>query len=325
MYRITLPTKRPFNWKALWVLLAMLVVAAPIVIPFSLTLTGHQIEQQLAEAGVSMPVWLVLFINVSVVNFVLAGVLGALGLLMASRIGLGMPFIEGWTNKQPIWNRLPRALAIAIIAGLIASLVIAGLDLWVFGPGMKTLINSDSVELTGSLKPPAWQGFLAAINAGITEETMFRLFGLTLLAWISHWISCDEDGRPTLAALWIANIVFAVAFGLAHLPATQAAGLPITPLIIARAITLNGVIGLTFGWLYWRFGLETAMFAHFFGDIVLHVLLTLAGQNSDNPVLSNGYLIGGLVLMAAIAAALWWFGPKWTEEPSIASDAVLSA
>ncbi len=320
MYKITLPTKRGFNWKALWVLLAMLVVATPIVIPFSLTLTGNQLEQQLAEAGMSMPVWVALTINTSV-SVAITAVLGALGLLMASRIGLGMPFIEGWTNKQPIWNRLPRALAIAIIAGLIASLVIAGLDVWVFGPGMKALISSDSVEITGSLKPPAWQGFLAAVNAGITEETMFRLFGLTLLAWISHWISCDEDGRPTLAALWIANIVFAVAFGLAHLPATQAAGLPITPLIIARAITLNGMGGLIFGWLYWRFGLETAMVAHFSTDVVLHVILSLVANNADNPVLSNVYLFGGLLIMVAIAAALWWFGPKWTE-PEVASEAV---
>ena len=73
MYRISLPTNRPFNWKALWVLLVMLLVAAPIVIPFTLTLTGNQIEQQLAKAGSSMPVWAVLIINVSVVNFVTAG------------------------------------------------------------------------------------------------------------------------------------------------------------------------------------------------------------------------------------------------------------
>jgi hypothetical protein len=312
MYRISLPTKRPFNWKALLVLLAMLIVATPIVIPFSLTLTGNQLEQQLAEAGSPMPVWLALTINTSV-SVVLAGGLGALGLLIGSRIGLGMPFIEGCTNKQPLWHRLPKVLAIAIITGLVGSLVIIGLDKWVFGPGMQALIASENVTLSGELRPPAWQGFLAAMSAGVTEETMFRLFGLTLLAWVGHFISRREDGRPTLAALWVANVVFAVAFGLAHLPATRAAGLPITPLIIGRAIALNGVLGMAFGWLYWRFGLESAMVAHFSGDIVLHVILSLVAHTSETPGLSTGYLAGGLLIMVVIAAGLWWFGPAWQE------------
>ena len=66
MYNISLPTKRPFNWKALLVLLAMVIIATPIVIPFSLTLTGNQLEQQLAEAGSPLTVGQALAINSSV-------------------------------------------------------------------------------------------------------------------------------------------------------------------------------------------------------------------------------------------------------------------
>lgn len=59
-----------------------------------------------------------------------------------------------------------------------------------------------------------------------------------------------------------------------HLPAT-AALFPITPLVILRAITLNGLIGVALGYLYFRHGLDAAMLSHFTADIVLHVLLTL--------------------------------------------------
>jgi membrane protease YdiL (CAAX protease family) len=75
--------------------------------------------------------------------------------------------------------------------------------------------------------------------------------------------------------LWIAIVVVAVAFGLAHLPATAAIGLPIDTLVASRAIVLNGIGGVAFGWLYWRYGLESAMVGHFSADIVLHVLLVL--------------------------------------------------
>ena len=51
--------------------------------------------------------------------------------------------------------------------------------------------------------------------------------------------------------------------------------IPLTPLVITRAILLNGIGGVVFGWLYWKRGLEAAMIAHFSADIVLHVLLAL--------------------------------------------------
>ena len=44
-----------------------------------------------------------------------------------------------------------------------------------------------------------------------------------------------------------------------------------TPLLIARALVLNGIGGIVFGWLYWKRGLLAAMLAHFSADIVLHV------------------------------------------------------
>ena len=73
---------------------------------------------------------------------------------------------------------------------------------------------------------------------------------------------------------WAAIVVTALVFGIGHLPAT-AAVLPLTPLVVARALLLNGLGGLLFGWLYWRRGLLAAMLAHFSADVVLHVVVPL--------------------------------------------------
>jgi membrane protease YdiL (CAAX protease family) len=198
-------------------------------------------------------------------------VLAGIGLLLAYRIGLGLPYIEGWLRKEPVETRFRRVLAIAVIVGVLVSVIILIVNRFIFAPPL--LVEIEKLGITLPESPPPWQGLLASFSAGVTEEVMFRLFGLTLLAYIGSRISRDSEGRPTSLVLWIANILVAVAFGVAHLPLTAAIGLPLNALVISRALVLNGIGGVAFGWLYWTRGLESAMIAHFSTDVVLHVIL----------------------------------------------------
>jgi membrane protease YdiL (CAAX protease family) len=50
--------------------------------------------------------------------------------------------------------------------------------------------------------------------------------------------------------------------------------MPITPLVVAAALMLNGIAGIAFGFLYRRHGLEAAMIAHFIADFVIYVVGT---------------------------------------------------
>src|SRR5207244_8185742 len=102
-----------------------------------------------------------------------------------------------------------------------------------------------------------WQGLLASLYGGIDEEILLRLGVMTLLVWLI-WRITRRHGRPGPGVIWTANVLAAVLFGLGHLPAT-AAVLPLTALVIVRAIVLNGLAGVVFGWLYWRRGLLVAM------------------------------------------------------------------
>lgn len=60
-------------------------------------------------------------------------------------------------------------------------------------------------------------------------------------------------------------------FGAGHLPAVVALA-PLTTVVVVRALLLNGIAGVSFGWLYWRRGLLAAMVALFSADIVLHII-----------------------------------------------------
>jgi membrane protease YdiL (CAAX protease family) len=69
----------------------------------------------------------------------------------------------------------------------------------------------------------------------------------------------------------MANIIAAILFGLGHLPSASMV-MHITPAVVAIALLLNGIPALTFGYLYWRRGLESAMIAHFCADFVLYAI-----------------------------------------------------
>jgi membrane protease YdiL (CAAX protease family) len=123
--------------------------------------------------------------------------------------------------------------------------------------------------------PPAWQGLLGSLYGPFDEEIVMRLFLLTVLSWLGSRIWKSGARRPSIAVLWTANILASVLFGLSHLPATAAAGLPIDTVVVSRAIVLNGLLGVGFGWLYFTDGLESAMLAHFSADIIIHVIAPL--------------------------------------------------
>ena len=262
MSAISLATRRPFNWKVFLFVLALVVPASYAIVPYSMTLTSSTL---------TLPA---ILIN-GTITVLQTGVFAAIGLFLATRIGLGLPFVEAWVKKEPTQGRFRRALGLSVLVGVVAGLVMIGLDVFVFGPPLAAELDRLGIVLPSTVQSPAWQGFLASFYGGVNEEVVYRLFGVSLLAWLGSLVSRDSEGRPKPVVLWIAIIVIAVGFGLAHLPGTAAIGLPIDVLVVTRAIVGNGVGGVAFGWLYWRRGLEGAIVSHFSADLVLHVLMAL--------------------------------------------------
>ncbi len=60
-------------------------------------------------------------------------------------------------------------------------------------------------------------------------------------------------------------------FGLGHLPNASMV-MHITPTVVVLALLLNGVAGISFGYLYRKSGLESAIVAHFCADFVIYVI-----------------------------------------------------
>jgi len=261
---------KPFNWKIFFILWGATILATIAILPYLLELQSST----LATLKLSMPLPVLIAVQVAQNALIFAIMVGA-GLFFANRLGLGVPILEARLNGESVGDKIRAILPASIALGVIGTLVILGLEIFYFQPAMmKELGDSAAVLNLQTSQPAAWKGFLASFYGGIAEEIQLRLLVMSFLAWLGKFISKTSEGKPTSAVFWIANILAAVLFGLGHLP-TTALLVPLTPLVITRAIVLNGLLGVVFGWLYWKRGLEAAMVSHFSADIVLHVLLAL--------------------------------------------------
>jgi hypothetical protein len=254
--RSSIHDRKRYPWRVFFVLLAGSILSILALLPY-LTVVLRPI---LAAHPLRLPLPLIALIQGTTSCSVAIG----LGLLLARKIGLGAPILEAWLYGRP--SVAGRGLFwISCATGLGLGLVTLALLRSPLGAALTTL----PIASEGAM--PVWKRFLACFYGGLCEEILMRLFLLSLVAWLLGKFWKTPSGFPASGAFWIANILVAVAFGAGHLPlASQLTVL--TPLLVTIVISLNGIVGLGFGYLYWKRGLESAMLAHFSTDIILHVL-----------------------------------------------------
>jgi len=246
--------KRAINWKLFFSLFSPSVITAILVLPYVLALTPKL-------ADVFTPLMFAGSVFQSVIVF---GAATFFGLHLAQRVGFGLPVLERITTGKAWRRELKAILGISIGMGLTVTILIIFLGLASYS------VSFPLFKLEMAL--PVWNTVLASLYGGIAEEVLLRLFVMTLLVWLPWRFWKERDGTPTTVGIWAAIILSSVLFGLGHLPFTS--GLTaITPAIIVRAVLMNGVAGVAFGWLYWKKGLESAMIAHCSCDIALHTIL----------------------------------------------------
>lgn len=251
-------TKKLVNWKIFFILLSASALSILAIMPFILTLQGDLLR----SAPLPLPAVILITLIQSVFLF---AILIFIGLRLSNKLGFKMPIIEKFVAKEKIDFNIKSILKTSILLGSLAGIAILLLDFLFFQFGLESLFQEVSV--------PIWQGFLASFYGGISEEIVMRLFFMTFVAWLISKIT-KTKGKviENNLLVWISIIMAALLFGLGHLPIT-AELMTLTPIIIFRALLLNGIGGVVFGWLYWKKGLESAMIAHFSADIIIYVCL----------------------------------------------------
>lgn len=244
------------NRKLYFLLLTASALSIVAIMPYILTL-----QEDIFKA-VPMPLPLIILISI-IQSIVLFAIFLFVGMKLSQKLGLQIPILEKFVNRKKIGNIRP-IIKISVILWCFAGILIIWLDF---------LFTKTGISLISQTPVPLRQGFLASFYGGISEEIVMRLFFMTLILWIISKLykgKIIENKIIMRSAIIIASIVF----GIGHLPITWSLT-TITPLVIIRAILLNGIGGVIFGRLYRKKGLESAIIAHFSADIMIQIVLPL--------------------------------------------------
>jgi hypothetical protein len=245
-------------WLEFGILFAAALLGGVAILPYSLKL--FNLNTQGKPLKMSVPKMLLLsFIQTAVLSAVVVGV----GLLAAHGIGLGASYIEAALSGSVVVG-VGEALFLAVVLGALAGFLLYVADLLFLPYWPQALLEA-------ARRTSLWDNFLASFYGGINEELFMRLFGFSVLAWLLSQLFHPTTSGQSQIIFWTVNIVMAILFGLGHLPALKKTAGEISRVMFARSLILNAPVGLLCGWLFWNFGIEAAIIAHFSADIIYHV------------------------------------------------------
>jgi membrane protease YdiL (CAAX protease family) len=172
------------------------------------------------------------------------------GVRLAPSADLHAPAFEAVVTGRPIGPALRPQLLPGLIAG-----VLAGTSLFAafrYAPAaVAQLQDRFAIPIVARV-----------LYGGITEELLLRWGLMTALAWLAWRFLQQRQGPLRAGFVWLAIAVSALVFAAGHLPAASFLLGVMDVSVVAFVIGVNAAFGVLFGYLFWRYGLESAMIAH---------------------------------------------------------------
>ena len=128
------------NWKLFIILLIASIFGILAVFPYTLTLEGNILQ--------NLPVPLYVLITGQIIqNTVMFAVVILIGLFLSKKVGLGLPVLEGWLEGREVKGYLKSILGISIGLGILAGVLITGIDYLFSFAGVTINVAQASITL----------------------------------------------------------------------------------------------------------------------------------------------------------------------------------
>ena len=224
----------------------------------AVVITVTVLPQLLANATLPAPLWAILLASLAQ-SALLIAVAAWAGAALAPKVGLRAPAFEAAAIGRPIAQALGPQLLPGLVAGMLGGMLLLAVGRYA---------PSALADVQERFNPPLLARLL---YGGITEEVLLRWGLMTTLVWLCWRFLQHRTGSPRPRYVWLAITVSAVLFGVGHLPAASALLGTVDSGVAAFVIGANSVFGLLFGYLFARWGLESAMIAHAMAHVVSYV------------------------------------------------------
>lgn len=221
----------------------------------SIPLVQKQLATLPPEAAAEVPPLWVLILLQGLQYTVILAIAVLIGIYCTRLVGLHSHLIDYVVFHNPKSSSFVSEIKSSLAIGAATTIVILLLNRLMQPLLPEALQVADNAQAN-------WLTSLTAIfYGGITEEILMRWGLMSLFVWVGWKLLGQGVVLPSKKIYQSAILLVAILFGLLHLPMT-ATITPLTPLVIIRALLLNGIAAIAYGWLFWQYSLESAMLAH---------------------------------------------------------------
>lgn len=217
----------------------------------SAAITAMVLPRLLGQMQVPLPapLWVLTLAGLAQSALLLALAVWA-GVRLAPSVGLGAPALEAVVAGRPIGPALRSQVFPGLIAGVLGGILLFAA--FRYAPAaVADLQDRFAIPIVARV-----------FYGGITEELLLRWGLMTALVWLAWRFLQQRRGPVRAGFVWLAIAVSALIFAAGHLPAAAFLLGTMDVAVVAFVIGVNTAFGLLFGYLFWRYGLESAMIAH---------------------------------------------------------------
>lgn len=193
-----------------------------------------------------------------------------IGVTLAPKVGLSAPLAESLATGARSFAPLKPQIVPGLLGSLAGALSVV-LSSVIVTPFLTSQTLDRIHNFLGLMPLPT-----RLLFGGITEELLLRWGFMTLLVWIAWRVLQKGAGKPTSTHFILAILISSVVFAVGHLPTAVVVVGEASIALVLFVIVANSLFGMVAGYLYWKYGLESAMIAHIFGHVVL-ALASYAG------------------------------------------------
>jgi len=214
-------------------------------------------------SGQKLPVTKEIAIAISTVqSAVFLAIAAWVGSRLSQRVSLSAPAAQSLATGKSVKTALGFQIRPGIMGGVLGAAILISATSFL-PQQLANLENSTELPLVAKV-----------FYGGFTEEILFRWGVMTFLVWGIWALFQKRKGKPNSRIMWFAIIISSLLFAAGHLPAAATfADASLTNVTITYILIFNSLFGFVAGFLYWRFGLESAVIAH----ITAHLLSHYAG------------------------------------------------
>lgn len=243
------------NWKFLLLVLVGGLIGGYCLGPYMWDSSSPEvIEQMVAQGATKETISLSTMVQYGIIYGL---ILAIIGVIFSKKIGLWKKFE---LNKK--------AIIVTSIITIIGGLILFPGDRLIFAPFNEWIMSLYQEA------PSIYKVIGGLLVGGIIEEVMLRLFLMSLLSFIIYKLFYKKEKDCPTKAFVISNIICAILFSAGHIPSTIAMT-TLTPLLVVRCFLLNGAYGLSFGYLYRKYGIGYAIISHGVCHLIADTLMII--------------------------------------------------